>query len=85
MMTLAPLLTKFINKYILQTTMDADVLNGVMAVKYGTDVNVRSFARECGLDEGVANSIAFMLSQNQKRGVAMFSAEIKFKFRYSAT
>ena len=49
--------------------------NGGAAVKFGTEVNVRSFAQECRIDESIANSVAFLLASatSDSGGAALFS------------
>lgn len=78
----APLLAEFVNKLVLPAasntlnyTIDVESMEALLACKYGSDVNVRSFARECSISESLANSIAFILasSNTSSGGTAMFT------------
>lgn len=43
-------------------------LRALKALCVGTDINVTAFATECGIDVALANSVAYLLSEDQKRG-----------------
>lgn len=69
----APLLAEFVNNFVLPTNAGSRIgvesVEALLACKYGSDVNVRSFARECSISESLANSIAFMLASSMSRSV----------------
>ena len=54
--------------------LDRLMISAMLAIKYGAEVNIRAFARECGIDESMANSVAFLLCcANGSSGSAMFT------------
>lgn len=77
MMTMAQHLASLVKTEVLPAGGDGLVtdtlestLLAMIACKYGSDVNVRSFARECNVNEATANSIAFMLSSQRSSSTA---------------
>ena len=81
MMTMAGELAQFLNHAALPLESDGEPsdgldrhsMSGMLAIKFGAEVNIRAFARECGIDENVANGVAFLLCYADGDGAQLFT------------
>ena len=48
-------------------SINEDFVRAMKAICVGTDINTTAFALECGIDVSLANSVAYLLSEDQKR------------------
>lgn len=63
--------------------IEEDMVRALKAVCVGTDINVTAYATECGIDVSLANSVSYLLREDQKRGAKNAEDEASHKKKTS--